>query len=432
MILSVFGLGYVGTVTAACLSHYGHTVIGVDVNAQKVDALTQGTSPLIEPSLNELIGDSVASGRLTATVDFGHAVRNSDLIMVCVGTPSRDNGGLDLRYVLHVCDQIGQELAQIDDYRTIVVRSTVLPGSFDGHILPALATASGKQPGTDFGVVVNPEFLREGNAVADFEKPPFTIIGEYDSHAGSVLAALYADLDAPIHHTSPDVACMIKYASNTFHALKVAFANEIGRVCSAANVDGDQVMDIFSQDTKLNVSRKYLRPGFAFGGSCLPKDLRALLYLARHKDVSLPVIEAILPSNNCQIQTVVNWVAQAGKHRIAVLGLSFKPNTDDLRESPIVHLTEILLGKGYSVRIYDENINMKRLIGGNRAFIDQAIPHLTALMTTSLAATLDDVELVLLGHETYRGARDLLRPDQTMLDLTRMLVPLTRGMRAVI
>ncbi|MFW5708801.1 MAG: nucleotide sugar dehydrogenase [Chloroflexota bacterium] len=423
MNIAVMGLGYVGTVTAACLACRGHHVTGVDINTQKVATINTGRSPLVEPGLDSLIANAFSKGNLTATDDTTRAVLTSDICMVCVGTPSRVSGGLDLDYVKRVCADIGTALAQTDDYKVIVIRSTVLPDAFTDQLIPALTDASSKQPGVEFGLVMNPEFIREGSAITDFETPPFTVIGSMDFRAGAAVAALYADLDAPVFHTSIEIACMVKYASNAFHALKVTFANEIGRLCDSLNVNPTSVMAIFCEDIKLNISPRYLRPGFAFGGSCLPKDLRALLHAARHHDINLPVLAAVLPSNDQQIALAVDLIEDSNCRSVAILGLSFKPNTDDLRESPLVRLTETLLGKGYDLHIHDEILNLARLTGTNQTYIERTIPHLAGLMHDRLMDAINAAEVIVIGREGV-VLDGLSRPDQIIIDLTTMRVSL--------
>jgi GDP-mannose 6-dehydrogenase len=420
MNVSIFGLGYVGTVTAACLAQDGHDVMGVDVNPDKVAAINNKTSPIIEPGLAELIAETVDSGRLKATQDVDAAVAFADICLVCVGTPSNPNGGLNMDYVERVCEQIGEALSRADGYKAVVLRSTILPGTVKDRVIPVLTSASGRTLGPDFGLAVNPEFLREGSAIQDFRDPPFTLIGQFDERSGALVAGLYDSIPAPIYYVEPDEASMVKYASNAFHALKVTFANEIGRLCKSVGVDSTKVMEVFVQDSKLNISPRYLRPGFAFGGSCLPKDIRAMLYLARHKDIDVPVLESVLPSNEQQIQLAVDAVAKSGKKRVSILGLSFKPDTDDLRESPMVHLAETLLGKGYDVRIFDENVNLSRLVGGNRAFIEQAIPHIAALMCGSVEEAMHEAEVLVIGHSMNDGWYRLLNRDQIVIDLVRI------------
>ncbi len=422
MKVSVFGLGYVGCVSAACFAAQGHEVLGVDINPDKVAALNAGRSPIIEPGLEELVRTGVAEGRLAATQDVEKAVAHADALLICVGTPSMPNGNLDVTYVERVGAQIGQALRDVDDYKVVILRSTVLPGTVKDLLLPALTKRSGKEAGVDFGVVTNPEFLREGSAIKDFLDPSFTLVGAMESRSADVVEQLYESLDAPIVKTDLDTACMVKYASNAFHALKVTFANEIGRLSKKVGVDSTEVMDIFCKDTRLNISSRYLRPGFAFGGSCLPKDLRAMLYLGRHKDVSLPVLEAILPSNEQQVRDIATLVMRDDYKRVGLIGLSFKPNTDDLRESPIVELVEILSGKGMEVRIFDENVQLSRLIGGNKAFIERVVPHISNLLCDSIADVVNNSEVIVVAHdveEHHRQLLDLLTPDHMVIDFVK-------------
>jgi GDP-mannose 6-dehydrogenase len=400
----------------------GHTVVGVDVNTDKVRTLNAGRSPILEPGVEELVRAAVEAGALSATADAEEAVAQSDVALVCVGTPSQPNGSLDLTYVERVMGQIGRAMAETGDHKVVVLRSTVLPGSLRSSLVPILEEAAGRRAGEGFGVAVNPEFLREGSAVRDFSNPPFTIIGAWDAETAKTVEGLYDGLVAPVIHTDPDSACLVKYASNAFHALKVTFANEIGRVCKSLGVDGTSVMEIFCKDTSLNISPRYLKPGFAFGGSCLPKDLRALLHLARHRDLELPVLEAILPSNRLQVGRVVDMVLRDGRQRVGVVGLSFKPNTDDLRESPVVDLVETLTGKGLEVAIWDDNVNLSRLTGGNRAFIERVLPHVSALMRPTLQEVVEESDVLVVAH-ALNGAQErlgsLLRPDHLVIDLAR-------------
>lgn len=419
MNVAVFGLGYVGCVTAACLASQGHHVIGVDVSADKVQMLNAGKSPIVEPGLETLIQTVLNRGFLHATCDAQEAIWRSEVCLICVGTPSDLCGGVNTEYVERVCVQIAHALARRGAYVALALRSTVLPGTLQEKLLPILSRESGLQPGRDFGVVINPEFLREGSAIQDFGCPPFTVIGQMDQHAGDVVAALYERLPAPIIRTEPDIASMVKYTSNTFHALKVVYANEIGRLCKKLHVDSTAVMDIFCQDTHLNISPRYLKPGFAFGGSCLPKDLRSLVYLARHSDVSVPVLDALMPSNALQVQAALEAVYQTGKKRVTLAGLSFKLDTDDLRESPMVILAETLLGKGYEVLIYDPSIELQRLIGGNRAYIEQSIPHIAALLAPSLEDAVKNAEVIIAAHGLTDELCERIHADQIVIDLQR-------------
>jgi GDP-mannose 6-dehydrogenase len=424
MRVSVFGLGYVGSVSAASFAADGHEVVGVDVNADKVAAINAGKSPIVEPGLDQLLADVVAKGRLRATIDTTEAVRDSEISLVCVGTPSRRNGSLDLSYVDRVCQEIGNALREQSHYHVIVVRSTVLPGTTHDVVIPALEHASGKAYGDGFGVSVNPEFLREGSALNDFRRPPLTLVGHNHAADAGGTIALYQAIDAPLVSTNVRVAEMMKYTSNAWHALKVCFANEIGNVCKRLGVDSHEVMDIFCRDEKLNLSPYYLKPGFAFGGSCLPKDIRALQYRAREVDVELPVISSILPSNRHQIDEAFDQVMETGKKKIGLLGFSFKAGTDDLRESPIVILAERLLGKGLQLRIYDRNVSLAKLVGSNRQYIEEQIPHLSALLRNSIDEVVDTSEVVVVGNQSPEFAHALLRTrsDQIVIDLVRLPV----------
>ncbi|MBI5931816.1 MAG: UDP-glucose/GDP-mannose dehydrogenase family protein [Chloroflexi bacterium] len=419
MKVSIFGLGYVGTVSAACLAGQGHEVLGVDVSADKVNQINNKQSPIVEPGLEPLIQKGVETGKLKATQDTAAAVRHGEVLLICVGTPSHANGGLGLTYVERVAQDIGQALAGTNDYKVVSLRSTVLPGTFTETLKPILEQYSGKKAGVDFGVTVNPEFLREGSAIEDFINPPYTLIGAEDEQAGQMLARLYENLDAPLYFSDPDTANMVKYACNAFHAVKVTFANEIGRLSKVVGVDSTRVMEIFTQDTKLNISPRYLRPGFAFGGSCLPKDLRAINYLARHTDVDIPMLEGVMESNHEHIEFALDMVVRSGKRSVTIVGLSFKPHTDDLRESPMVTLTETLLGKGYKVTIYDANVNLARLVGGNRSYIEQTIPHVASLMSHSLEEAVAQADVIIASHGVNDDLVALAREDQLVVDLSR-------------
>ena len=429
MRISVFGLGYVGVVSAACLATDGHVVVGVDPNETKVDQIASGRSPIVETDIDEMVRAQVAAGRLSATMDVAAAVRDTELSLICVGTPSQGNGSLDLKYVARVCEQIGAALAHKSGFHVVVARSTMLPGTMRDLVIPTLERCSGKVEGRDFGVCGNPEFLREGTAVYDYRNPPKTVIGETDARSGDVLASVYAGLKAPLIRTDVDTAEMVKYADNVWHALKVCFANEIGNVCKALAIDSHRVMDIFCQDTKLNLSPYYLKPGFAFGGSCLPKDVRALSFKARTLDVPLPVIGSILESNELQIRRGVDMIMARGSRRIGVLGFSFKAGTDDLRESPMVEVIERLIGKGYDLRLYDRNVAIARLIGANRDFILNHIPHISRLMVDSIDDVLAHGDTIVVGN----GAREFadvgarLRDGQALVDFVRIAQERSNG-----
>lgn len=424
MKVSVFGLGYVGSVCSASLAADGHEVVGVDVNADKVATVNAGRSPIVEPGLGDLIARAVDKGRLRATTDPAEGVRSTNVSLVCVGTPSRRNGSLDLTYLERVCHQIGAALRDQPDYHVVVVRSTVLPGTTHELVIPTLERESGKKYGEGIGVSVNPEFLREGTALKDFRTPPLTLVGHNHAADASGTIALYQAIDAPLITTSVRVAEMIKYASNTWHALKVCFANEIGNLCKRVGVDSHDVMDVFCRDEKLNLSSYYLKPGFAFGGSCLPKDIRALQHRAKELDVELPVIQSILPSNRLQIEQAVDQVLETGRHRVGLLGLSFKSGTDDLRESPLVILAEALLGKGRSLRIYDASVLLARLVGSNKEYIEKQIPHLSTLLCETTDALIDQSEVVVVGTRSpeFSEAIKRCRRDQIVIDLVRLPV----------
>jgi GDP-mannose 6-dehydrogenase len=422
MKLSILGLGYVGTVAAGCLAREGHDVLGVDAEAAKVELVNAGRSPIIEKDIGPIVREQVAAGRLRATLDVAAAVRTSDLALVCVGTPSRPNGDIDLTYVRRVCEQIGQALREHAGAPVIVIRSTLLPGTMHEVVIPLLEKASGKRAGAEFGVCLNPEFLREGSAVYDYFHPPKTVIGELNRASGDLVAGLYARLKAPLFRTDIETAEMVKYADNAWHALKVGFANEIGNLCKAVAVDSHRGMDMFCQDTKLNLSPYYLRPGFAFGGSCLPKDLRALLYRAKSLDVELPILSSILPSNALQVERALRAVIDAGSREVGVLGFSFKAGTDDLRESPVVELAERLIGKGYDLRFYDRNVSLARLHGANRDYILKRIPHISRLMVESVDEVLAHAGTLVIGNSApeFREVPRRLRGTQSIVDLVRV------------
>ncbi len=422
MRISIFGLGYVGAVSAGCLAAEGHEVIGVDPNRTKVDLINRGQTPVIEKDIGEMIAVSVAAGRLRATTDVAEAVAASELSLVCVGTPSQLNGNLDLSHVRKVCEEIGTALRGKADFHVVVARSTMLPGSMRTVVIPTLEEFSGRRAGMDFGVCNNPEFLREGSAVYDYRNPPKTVIGETDARAGDLLVRLYEKLNAPLVRTDVETAEMVKYTDNAWHALKVAFANEIGNLCKALGIDGHRVMEIFCQDTKLNLSPYYLKPGFAFGGSCLPKDLRALTYKARALDLDLPVLNAILPSNARQVARGIAMATAQGRKRVGVLGFAFKAGTDDLRESPLVELIETLIGRGYELRLYDRNVSLASLTGANRDYILNHIPHISRLMVDTMEEVLDFAETIVIGNgaEEFRDVLARLKPGQTVVDLVRI------------
>jgi GDP-mannose 6-dehydrogenase len=420
MRVSVFGLGYVGAVSAACFARNGHEIIGVDTNLSKVQSFNAGQAPVVESGLDELMVDGVNSGRIRATSSVEDAIRNSEVSIVCVGTPSRANGSLNLDAVEAVSSQIGKAIADKEPGHLIVLRSTVLPGTVRGTVLPALERSSGRGAGEHFSIVHNPEFLREGSAIRDFDLPPMTVIGADEATAAAKTAQLYDGIEAPLIATSIETSEMVKYADNVWHALKVCFGNEIGNVCKAVGIDSHEVMEIFCRDTKLNISPTYLKPGFAFGGSCLPKDTRAIVHLARSLDLDLPVLGAILPSNEVQIERAAKRIMALKRRRIAVLGFSFKAGTDDLRESPQIELIERLIGKGYDLRLYDRSVNLAALTGANKDYIRNAIPHINSIMVDSIDEALAHGEVVVIGNNAAEFASIASRLDerQILIDLT--------------
>jgi GDP-mannose 6-dehydrogenase len=421
--ISFFGLGYVGTVSAGCLAHDGHEVVGVDPLPTKVDLINRGQSPIVESDVGEIIAATVQTGRLRATSDPSQAIRETELSFVCVGTPSQANGNLDLRYIRRICEQIGEALKTKKERHTVVIRSTILPGTMHKVVIPILEDFSGKKAGDDFGVCNNPEFLREGSAVKDFRCPPKTVIGEFDRRSGDILATLYEKLEAPLIRTDLESAEMVKYVDNSWHALKIGFANEIGNLCKSLGLDARVVMEIFCQDRKLNISPAYLSPGFAFGGSCLPKDLRALSYQAKMLDLQLPILTSVLPSNEMQITRGLQLITAKGHTRVGILGFSFKAGTDDLRESPLIEIIERLLGKGYDLRIYDKNVNIASLVGANRDFILNHIPHISKLMVGDIDAVLSHAQTIVIGNKDpdFMAVPERLREGQFLIDFVRII-----------
>lgn len=420
--ISIFGLGYVGTVTAACLAKLGHRIIGVDPNPLKVQLLDSGQTPVLEPGLEEMVRDGKDSGTVAATHDAAKALLDSEISFISVGTPSQRNGKLDLTHIESVCRDLGAALRSKKSFHWIVLRSTVLPGTTDNFVIPLLEATSGKRAGYDFGVCFNPEFLREGTAIADFFEPPFTVFGSGDKQNLFILRELYDWAPGEIFETSSTTAEMVKYVCNSFHALKVSFANEIGAICKQLAVDAEAVTRIYTNDTRLNISKAYLTPGFAFGGSCLPKDLRALIYRAKELDLKLPLLENIMPSNDEHIERAVQAILCSGKRKIAMLGLSFKAGTDDLRESPMVQLAKRLLGEGCQLSIWDKNVSLGQLIGSNRQFIQDTIPHIGSLLSDNMDQVIAGAEVVVVG--TKGLAKELLleklHEDQIIIDIVNV------------
>lgn len=428
MRVSIFGLGYVGSVMSACLADRGHHVIGVDVNHQKLQLLASGKSPIVEPGMESLVSAAAAKGLITTTQDVEKAVLDSDVSFICVGTPSRANGSLDISHVEHVCRQIGAALKKKSAMHTVVGRSTMLPGTTETVLVPALESASGKKAQKDFNVCVNPEFLREGSAIADFANPGMTVIGAVSpAHAASVVA-IYEGMPGSHFVTSIPSAELVKYACNVYHAVKIVFANEIGTIGRNLGVDVEAVADIFCSDTKLNVSKAYLRPGFAFGGSCLPKDVRALAYRAKELDLEVPMLTSLIPSNEHHVDRAVREALATGGRKVGMLGLSFKPNTDDLRESPYVVVVKRLLGEGCDVRIWDPNVRLGVLVGSNRQFIESTIPHIGKLLIDSMDEVLDFADVAVLANGSLKAddVRAKLRPGQKLINM----VQLESGVRA--
>ena len=423
MNISIFGLGYVGSVTAVCFGDRGHRVTGVEVNPEKLQLFQSGQSPLFEPGLTLLLEKNHRAGLFTATANVSEAVHNSELSFICVGTPSKKNGQADLAHIEQVCREIGAALRTKSTPHTVVVRSTMLPGNIEGVVVHNLEIASGKRAGRDFHVVANPEFMREGSAIRDFFEPPFVVIGEIQPGEGDALADLYRCVDAPQVRTSIRAAEAIKFACNAFHAMKITFANEIGQFCKAHDIDSHEVMNIVCRDTKLNLSKTYLTPGMAYGGSCLPKDLRALVSRVHEHNIDLPMLEAIAHSNFNQIQRTIAFIAELGHREIGILGLSFKAGTDDLRESPIVIIAETLLGKGFKLVIHDSEVELTRLLGANKQFLEQKLPHIASLLTSSLSDVLKSSQTLVVckAHSDYKELDKLVQPQQKVVDLVATL-----------
>ncbi len=426
MKVSVFGIGYVGCVSAACLARAGHEVIGVDVDPVKVSTINEGRASVLEPGLNELVGEMVAAGRLRATVDHAEAVRESETSLICVGTPPQSNGFIRLDYLTNVFASIGKALQQKEEFHVVALRSTVLPTAIQEEVIPVLEKYSAKYVGKEIGFAYNPEFLREGSALSDFEHAPWTIVGCWDARAGDRVAALYKGLRCPLIMTDPATAVLVKYFSNAFHALKVSFANEASYICREMGVDSQTMLEILCRDTKLNISSRYLKPGFAFGGSCLPKDLKALMSESGRRGIRLPLIDSILISNGLHLRNCIDNVAGLNRRRIGLVGLTFKAGTDDLRESPAVELAERLIGKGFDLRIYEPSIAPGTLRGANLRFIERSIPHIWRLLVGSLQNLFEHAEVVVVSQQLTLKDRCQfirLRPDQICVDLARALNP---------
>ncbi|NIP42677.1 MAG: nucleotide sugar dehydrogenase [candidate division Zixibacteria bacterium] len=428
MKISVFGMGYVGCVSAACFAEQGHDVIGVDINESKIEFINSGKSPVIEEGMDELIARVVENGKLIATMDTKKAVNESEITLITVGTPSKENGDLDLTYVERVAAKIGSLLANKDGFHIVALRSTVLPGTTEDFLIPVLEQNSGKKVYVDFDVYYNPEFLREGSSIEDFYNPPFTVVGTHDPSASSKLDELYGFIDAPFFKCSIKAAEMLKYVNNSFHGLKVAFANEIGIICKRLGIDSHEVMDLFCKDSRLNLSSYYLKPGFAFGGACLPKDIRALKYKSKMLDCESMIINSILRSNDNQIDEALRMIFASGKKKVGLLGLAFKSSTDDLRESPLVTLAETLIGKGYELKIYDKNVSLAKLTGANKAYIEKEIPHIESLLATSVDEVFNFSDVIVIGSKDpdieYIATMDT---DKVVIDLVRIVGDLSEA-----
>lgn len=422
MKIHVYGLGYVGTVTVACLANEGQDVVGIDIDKSKVDIINSGKSPVVEKGLNEKIAEAIKKEKLTA-ISNGVYDLTADLSLVCVGTPSRENGSLSLDAIKRVAQQIGDKLKASKQYHVVTIRSTMLPGTTEDVIIPILEQRSGKRIGVDFGVCVNPEFLREGSSLRDYFNPPYTLIGQYDQRSGDLVEQIYTNISAPVIRTSIQVAEMLKYVNNSFHALKISFANEIGNFCKKLGIDSHEVMELFCKDTKLNISPRYLKPGFAFGGSCLHKDLSALLYKSKEIDLDLPLLSSILLSNDQQLEIAFNLIKNTGKKKIGVLGLSFKPGTDDLRKSPMVDLTEKLIGKGYDVNLYDSDVALAKIYGANKIYIENVIPHVSSLMKSTIEEVIQNSEVIVICHKNQeiKNAIVNLNHNKIIIDLARII-----------
>jgi len=419
--ISVFGMGYVGSVSAACFAHVGHKVIGVDVSSHKVEMMAGGRSPIVEARMSELVEEGHRTGLLHATTSAEDAIRDSEISFVCVGTPSMRSGKLDLSYVERVVHEIGLALKQKKSFHVVVLRSTVIPGTTETLVVPTLEKASGLRAGVDFAVCYNPEFMREGSAVADFLQPPYTVLGAQEQRHLEPVKQLYKTVSGPVFETTIPVAEMVKYVCNAFHAVKIGFANEVGTLCKNLGVDTEAVTRIYTSDTKLNISPAYLSPGFAFGGSCLPKDLRALSHRAKELDVQLPLLESILPSNLLHIDRAVESVLRTNKKKISFLGLSFKPGTDDLRESPQVHMIKRLLGEGCQLRVWDRDVLLGRLAGSNRQYIEEVIPHIGSLLSADLEEVVRSGEVVVIATKVDKDQlAACLGQEQIVIDLVNL------------
>jgi GDP-mannose 6-dehydrogenase len=423
MRISIFGLGYVGAVSLACLARDGHLVIGVDIDAAKLELIRSGKTPVVEEGMVDLMALMAASGRVSVTTDVVQAVMDSELSLICVGTPSAPNGSQDQSAMLKLAHDLGRAMRGKAGEHVFVFRSTLVPGTVEEVLNPIIERESGKKDGEGFHICFQPEFLREGTSIRDYDRPPYTIVGARSSAAVARLRELFGHLPCEFHATSIRAAEMVKYCCNNFHALKITFANETARLCEALNVNAFEVMDLVCKDRQLNISPAYLKPGFAFGGSCLPKDLRATLYMSKMRDVELPMHAGIMQSNRVHLDHAIAKVLASGKRRVGMIGLSFKTGTDDLRESPLVLLAEHFIGKGLALQVYDPEVHLSRLLGANRRFIEQHVPHLGSLMRSDIEGVIAESDLIVVGLSDARIFDALvqhLREDQTVLDLVNI------------
>jgi len=419
MKINVFGLGYVGCISAVCMANEGHDVTGIDIDPMKVQMINKGKAPIVEPGLQDALKKACKSQRLKASTD---RIGPADVSFICVGTPSNENGSIQLDYINRIAEQIGDILREMDSYHVVNIRSTVLPGTIEEKIIPIIERYSQKKAASGFGVCMNPEFMREGSSISDYYNPPFTVIGEINKRSGKIVAELYKSINAPVFRTAIRVAEMVKYSCNAFHALKITFANEIGNICKKLNIDSHEVMNIFCQDKKLNLSGYYLKPGFAFGGPCLPKDLRALIYKAKDIDLDCPVMSSILKSNGNQLEVAYKLINKSGKQNVGIMGISFKPGSDDLRESPMVELAEKLIGKGYNVSVYDKEVSLAKIRGANKRYIEKMMPHISSIVKPSAQDVFDDSDIIVLCKNSDEIKKVCMQPDNTkvIIDLVRM------------
>lgn len=423
MKISIFGLGYVGAVSLACLARDGHEVIGVDIEQAKLDLISSGKTPVVEEGMVDLMANVAKSGLVKVTTSVRDAVLGSEVSLICVGTPSAANGSQDQSAVLRLAEDIGAVLKDKAEPHVFVFRSTLVPGTVESVLRPIIERISGKKDGEHFHLCFQPEFLREGTSIRDYDKPPFTIVGANHEYGIEKMRSLFGHLPCAFHTTSVRAAEMVKLCCNNFHAMKITFANETARLCASLGVDSFEVMDLITKDTQLNISKAYLKPGYAFGGSCLPKDLRATVYLARQRDVELPMMAGILQSNREHIDLAIDKVLATGKRRIGMIGLSFKTGTDDLRESPLVTLAEHLIGKGMALQVYDPNVHLSRLLGANKRFIEQHVPHIGELMNDDLDAVMAESDVLVVGILDQGLAEQIAakaRPGQVLIDLAAM------------